>query len=474
MKFQKFLAIILSLIMISSLMLFPVNAEETETQEEVPDTSVLNGCHTIEAQQPLLGTAQLVTNAKSVLMYETGSDTLLYAWNADTQFEPASFAKVMTAFIAIEKGNLKDAVTVKKSALSSLPASETEERFFENEVLTLEDLLYCMLVGSRNDAAAVIAEHIGGTQENFVQMMNDKAVELGCIGTYFSDPHGIDGENQYTTARDMCKILTAALEYETFETVFGATNYTVPATNKFSEARSLTTSNWLMHTDKTDYYDYRVMGGRTGRAKDYTYCLATSAESNGMHIISVVFGAASNYMENDLEVFSYGAFPETSALLDMGFTGYYTAQVLYEGQVLARRRVINGSSAVSLGCESAGAAVLPEGVSLHQLTVKFVDIPSEFSAPIKKGERLGGAEMWYGGLCIAYTNLYALNDVSLTEKIIVKDRYETITWWEILLIVVLVITVLVGVWFLLRNRRRIHNKIRMMQRKRRWKNRRGG
>ena len=471
MKLYGTIRMLLCLVIICSMLVMPA---EANTNNAAQDASVINGCHSADAMQPLLGSGQLITNSQAVFLYETKSDTLMYAWNPDLSVEPASLAKIMTAFVAVEQGNLSDAVTVKQSTLSTIPNDAVSSDLVENEVLTLKDLLYCMMIDSGNDAAAVIADHVGGSEAAFVELMNNKAEELNCSGTTFTNPHGLYDDNQRTTARDMGKILAAALKNENFAEIFGTVYYTVPATNKSPE-RKLTTGNFLMCTDNMEiYFDERVTGGRTGVARDGTNCLASSAKNEQMELISILIGSASSYKEDGYTVHSFGGYTETTMRLDAGFSGYYSTQVLYKDQVLTQRNVINGSGTVSLGCETSVSTVLPEGVSFSQLSIRFVDGTAEFNAPIKKGDILCSAEIWYGGLCVAYTPLYALNSVQTSEKIIIQREYDPFGFWDVLLIIVIILVVLIGVFYFLRYRIRIRNKIRKWQRKRRWKNRRGG
>lgn len=470
MKRNRVTRILLCLLLIGSMLLLPFHANAQDINQ---DASVMSGCNSADAKQPLLGMSQLVTNASAVFMYETTSDTLLYAWEPDLSVEPASLVKIMTAYVAVEQGTLTDAVTVTQAVLDTVPEDAVRTGLLVGEVLTLEQLLYCMMIDSCNDSAAIIAEHVGGTQADFVALMNAKAEELRCSGTYFTNPHGIYDPNQYTTVRDMGKILSAAMKNEDFATIFSTVYYTVDATNK-SEERNLTTGNHLMCVDDMEiYFDNRVTGGRTGVAQDSTRCLATTAESNGMEVVCILVGSSSVYKEDGYTIFSYGGYTETTTLLDHAFDGYYSANILYEDQVLTQRAVLNGSAAVSLGCVSSASTVLPEGVTFNQLNIKYVNGTSELTAPINKGDVVCGVEIWYGGLCVAYTDLYALNGVTIAEEIVVREDGGGNIWWIVLLIVLAVATLAVGVLFLLRNRRRIEKFIQSWRRKRRWKNRRG-
>jgi D-alanyl-D-alanine carboxypeptidase (penicillin-binding protein 5/6) len=199
--------------------------------------------------------------------------------------------KIMTALLAIELGNPETVVTVTRKALNSVEIGAMSAGLKVDEQITLRDLLYCMMVGSANDAAAVIAEHISGDQDQFVALMDQRAAELGCTGTRFMNANGLSHEQQYTTARDLAKITKAALEQELFVELFTAVNHTVPATNK-SEARELKTTNYMMSKEsvKTEF-DKRVTGGKTGALTTTDRSLICTAEQGDSRYLSVVMSA---------------------------------------------------------------------------------------------------------------------------------------------------------------------------------------
>lgn len=448
MKKTVTICVLLCLMVITCLQL---TAYATDTQV---DSNVLIGglernCHSADAQTALLGSDELVKNAKAVFLYELNSETLLYAWNADVGMEPASLVKIMTAFVAIEEGTLTDAVTVKQNVIDSVPKNTVSADLVADEVMTLEDLLYCMMVGSASDASVVIADHIAGSQDDFVRLMNDRAAQLGCTGTHFTNTHGLYDKEQHMTARDVAKILAAALENETFAKVFGTVHHTIPATNKSAE-RNLITGNYLMSTDDVKiYYDPRVTGGRTGVVNDGSRCLAACSEVDGMKIVSVVMGSASVYQENGNKVNSFGGYPETTSLLDIAFNNYKTVRVLYEGQVLAQKDVINGANDVTLGSNVAVAAVLPSDVTSEQLQFRYVDGSGSITAPIAKGEQVASVEIWHDNFCVAQTDLFAMNDVALAGTLVVGEDGHNFNWW-LLLWIIPVISVVICVWFLVR------------------------
>lgn len=389
---------------------FATPVENSEPTGDKHEEAVGNAQDTsgLDAAAPLLGGQQLVENIKSAILYECASDTLIYAYNPDAQMYPSSFVKILTALLAIEKGKLDDAVTATEEVLASVPYDAVSADLQAGEVMTLEQLIYCMMVGSANDASAVIAHHISGSQEVFVQEMNDYAAQLGCTNTQFMNVHGLHHEQQYTTARDMAKILREAMKNEAFVEIFSAVAYEVPATNK-SDIRDLATGNYMMKTDSI-YYDARVTGGRTGVAEDGTRCLATSAEGNGLKLVSIVMGAESVEEEDGYTLQVIGGYQETSTLFDKGLDGYKAVQVLFPEQAVTQSSVIDGENHVVLGTKVAVSAVLPSNVGVEDLTFRYSNI-AEIKAPITEGDLLSKVEVWYGATCVAKGDLYAMNAV---------------------------------------------------------------
>jgi len=427
---------------------------------DAADIAATQGCHSPDAQFSLLNSEEpLVKNVRSAFVYELNSDTLIYALNPDAPEEPASLVKAMTALVAIENGDLQDAVTVKQSVLDTIPRGMVSADLLADEVMTLEDMLYCLMVGSASDAAVVIADHISGSQDAFVQMMNKRAAEIGCTGTNFVNTHGLYHSQQLTTARDTAKILEEALENEAFAKIFCSAYYTVPATNK-SEERSLVTNNFLMSKDDTRaYFDERVTGGRTGVTQDGTRCIASCAEVDGMRLACVVMGSASEYRSDGRKVRSFGGFPETSAFLDICFDGYKSVQVIYDGQLLTQYPVTNGNNAVSLGVKTSVSTVLPKDFTAKQLSLRYTN--QSFTAPITAGDPLSMVEIWYDNLCVGQAQLYALNNVQ-TAGILLRDIDDDSLnlWWILIVVLIIGVIVLVVIY-----RRRIRRAVKIMIRR---------
>lgn len=377
------------------------------------DASVTGGSHSVDAAKPLMADEKLLETAKAVFLFERNSDTLVYAYHADEVIDPAGMPKLMTALIALEKGDLSDVVTVTKKAIDSIGIGTVVAGLAKGEELTLEQLLYLMMVKSANDAAAVIAEHIAGSQQDFVDMMNDRAQEMGCTNTVFTNATGLPDEASGTTARDLCRILDIALENEMFRTLFTAKTYTVPATNK-SEARELTTSNLMMLENRKNYYDSRITGGKTGATSDGR-CLTFTAEGSGMELIGVVMGAVPTYEVENIVIKTYGSFEESKVLLDHALSQFEYRQIFYPEQAVSQHPVADGATDVVLSPNREMSAVLPVDLNPEQLSWVYGSVSNSIQAPVNAGEVLSTLQVWYQDTCVAQTDLVAMYDVPVWQ-----------------------------------------------------------
>ena len=458
---------VLIIVLILSILCIPVSANDTESE----DLSVIYGCHTIDAQVPMLGSDTQLENTYSAFLYDYTNDTLIYAKNPDEQYYPASLVKIMTGLILAEKANMSDMITVREDVLAILPEYILGVNLQAGEILPMSDLFYCTIVESANDAAVVAADHIYGSQSAFVDEMNRYAKELGCSNTHFVNVTGLHDPSQYTTARDMARILTAAAHNEVFMEAFGTVNYSVPATN-LSEQRELSSSNYLMNDDMmTIYLDSRVTGGRSGTIETGEVNLAVTAEYDGIKLVSIVFGATSVIAEDGWTVIEFGSYRETSQLLDLGFQGHHSVQLFYENQALKQYEVPNGESYVSTGIKKHISVLLPYGIDYEDLDYRYNEESTNISAPIHTGDRISSVQIWHNDVCLAHADLYALHDVNVaqTTNLPTDSEVET-TDSPTLLIIIAVITGLLLI--LLFGRRIIFRMIHKRRVRRHRKNRR--
>ena len=437
MVIKKALCCIMSIILLFGAFALPVYADEyTE------DPSVSNGYHGIDGKKAYLGQGVLVENVKSAFLYEINSQSLLYSWNADLPQYPASLVKIMTALLVLENTELSNAVTVTQNALDSVARDAISVDLLPGEIITVEDLLYCMIVKSANDAAAVLAEYISGSQESFVSKMNARATELGCTATTYINAHGLHDDKQVTTARDTCRVLQEALNHEFFRTAFGTVHYTVPATNLSAE-RIISTNNYLMSTeDVAIYLDTRVTGGRTGVTTEGFRCIASTASNGNMDVICIVMGAASTILDNG-QTDVFGGFPETITLLNRAFDGNAMRQIIFQNQILRQQPVLNGDSDVFAYVKEPICTVLPVEYDLDDLNILYHDTAGAYEAPIMKDQSLGSVEVFYNSSCIAQSEIFAANDVPIAVSkagTYIEPERKGFPWGILLILIIAIVS----------------------------------
>lgn len=441
MKKNSYLSLLLCLVILLQCTVLPATATETsgstETTQEISDAEttasteetvspystspygtvcIQEGCRTIEGMSPLAGTERLLATAQAVFAYEVNTGTVIYSYNPDLKLEPGSLAKVVTALLAIELCDLDEVVTCSDGIQSKVPSGGQSSKLKSGEELTVEELLHCLLLVSANDAAIALAEHISGNQQGFVVLMNDRIKQMGCTATEFTSVHGLGSVAQYTTARDMARIMMAAMENETFREIIKTTSYTVPATNKADE-RSFYTQNYLIsEAVVSKYYDDRVIGGMQSYVESSGASLVCTAEKNNMDVVFVVLGCTRTYNpEKTWQVTSYGNFDEMVELVEYVFGGYKVSKVLYEGQALEQFSVTGGESDVVGGVTVNYDTVLPADAQMTNLIMQYDRLSTGMSAPISKGDKIATVQIWYRSTCcLMEAELFAMGDVKAT------------------------------------------------------------
>lgn len=476
MKKRKILSILLLIAMLSALML-PCAATEDTTDATASDTQTADNTTAEETtdsstdSSDATGSAPAYSvQAKAALLLELSSDQVLFEQNADQQIYPASLTKIMTCLLTLEHGNLSDTVTVSETAMEGLDIAGSTAGLMVGEQLTVEELLYCMMLSSANEACNVAAEYVAGSVSAFVDMMNEKAASLGCTGTHFANPHGLHDENHYTTARDLSLIAKEALKSETFKTITSTVTHTVPATN-LSEERVLYTTN-LLETPGTKYYYEYAAGVKTGFTTPAGRCLISTAQKpdSNLHLLSVVCGAADVTLDNgDIENQN---FTETKALFEYGFDNFEFATVQEATPVVEIPVFMSaGSDAAVLAAEESITAVMPKDYDSNQLEQDIqLTYPDGVEAPVSKGQVLGTVTVSYQGRELGTTNLVAITDTARSEIAAqassAKSFLSEYFWILLIAVVVLIIVLYLVIGNIRRAQRR---KRRRMQREQRRK-----
>ncbi len=334
---------------------------------------------------PACASEALTVAAKGAVLIDGESGRILFAQNENEMLPMASCTKIMTALLALENAALNEEVTAGKNAHG---VEGTSIYLSEGETLSMEQMLYGLMLRSGNDAAVAIAEHVGGTVSAFAEMMNRRAKELGADAR-FKNPHGLHAEGHKTSALGLALILREALKNPDFRTITATKKKIIPwVGNEYS--RVLENKNRLLSTYEG------ATGGKTGYTSKAGRCLAFSAKRDGMELVGAVLNC-------------YTWFDTAAVMLDYGFENFRMERAMEKGATAAVFSVSGGDLAtVDAICAEALAGAVESGAKPE---VKISASP--LSAPIRKGDRLGTAELFSGGQLIDSCDLIAAHDVKV-------------------------------------------------------------
>lgn len=336
----------------------------------------------------LTSTPQITAEAGVIIDANTG--LVLFDKNKDVKLEPASITKVMTALLALENLDMKKKVIIDEET----PFTEGSRIYLlEGEEVTVEDLMYALLLESANDSAVAIAKEVSGSVEEFVKLMNKRAKEIGAKNTNFVNPHGLHEDGHVTTAYDMALIAQEAMRNQDFRKFILTYRHVIEKTNK-QPTRFLYNTNRLIYDEKTKVdangilrpakYD-GTTGIKTGYTPEAGGCLITGAEKDGSEFIAVV-----------LKSTDLGRFGDGITLLDFAFANYKSVSAIKGGTDIGVIKVKNGEkNNVALVTERNGGVTLPKEASEDIVNKKIV-IPKSIKAPIKEGQQIGFVEIYEG------------------------------------------------------------------------------
>lgn len=326
-----------------------------------------------EEKEPKGAKAGLADEAKSAILIERDTGEVLYEKNPHEKLPPASMTKIMTMLLimeAIDEGKLSYGEKVRTSEYAaSMGGSQI---FLEpGEEMTVDELLRAIAIGSANDASVAMAERIAGSEEAFVEMMNEKAKELGLKDTNFVNTTGLPAEGHYSSAYDMAIMARELLKYEEI------TKYT----SKYEDYLREHTDQkfWLVNTNRLVKFYPGVDGLKTGFTSEAGYCLTATAKKNGMRVIAVVFGAPTPKSRN----------AQITKMLDYAFHQYQAHPVYKRNETVARVDVSKGKQTSVAAVTSEPVSVLTKkGQSVEQIE-KVIQVKDDVKAPIRKGDELG-------------------------------------------------------------------------------------
>lgn len=436
MKKVKCLSLILSILLLMQSVPVPAAAEAETTQTEPTETEqaittqteelpfgtvcIQKGCRTINGMAPLAGSEKKLETAQAVFLYETNSNTVVYAYNPDVKLHPGTLAKIVMALIVLENCGLDDLVTVTEGIQSYVPAGVNKvqsESLKSNEEIKVRDLLYALLLINANDAAVALAHHVSGTTAAFLELMNKRVKQMGCTNTEFGNVSGLYTAVSNSTARDMTRIVQEAIKNEDFREIFGAKSYKIPDTNMVQGRKEFKTQNYMID-DSTlqDFYDSRVTGGFASYYESYGASIVCTAEYKNMNFIAVILGATRTFAENGWQPKIYGNFNEMSDLLDYAFNSFKINRIIYEGMALSTFKV-NGGECNAVGQANVNVdTVVPINAQMKNIQMNYKAVDGGLTAPIKKDQMIATLEVVYRNSVLTEVEVYAMSDVMRADK----------------------------------------------------------
>ncbi len=334
--------------------------------------------------------------APEAICYCVETGEYVYEKDADTTIYPASTTKLLTAIIALEEGDLDQMITVSSNAVYGIDSSSSHIALQVGEEITLEEALYGLLLCSANDCAVAIAEAIAGSVEAFADMMNEKAAEIGCTGSHFTNPHGLYDDDHYTTVRDLVKIMNYCYANDTFVEISSTLVYELRETN-LVEARQLW-NNHRMLKNKYAYYE-PVICGKSGYITESGCNLVTVANQDGMTYIVAVAGDTNATLccTDTRTIFEY----------------FYANYSLYEGSVAeaASSSVEIRGQEVDLDLSDSFQLLLPTGYTEADLTYTTT-LQEDATLPVSQGDTVATFTISLGGEELLTMDLTAASNVN--------------------------------------------------------------
>lgn len=377
-----------------------------------------------------LATDDLNIYSPSALLMDAHTGKILYEKNIDEIRYPASTTKIMTAILALEHCDLSDVATVSYDAIFTVPSGYANANLQLGEQLTIDELLHVLLIPSANDSANVIAEHIAGSISSFANMMNSKAIEIGCTNTHFVNPSGIHNEEHVSTARDLALMAKYAMQNSTFRNLVKQTYYNLPVTNKYETTdRVFRTTNDLLRVnnyDRADNYYYKnAIGIKTGYTSAAKNCIVAGAERDGLELIAVILGA------EQTETGLSERYLDCETLFDYGFETYAEKKLYDKDSIFKEITISNATKETkSLNLIIEGdLTVLIKQQDFDKELLPTVELNEDLKAPIMQNDVVG-------------TISYTVEDVTYKTNLLAGSSVEKSSIFGLLLKIVMIILIL--------------------------------
>jgi len=337
------------------------------------------------------------TITTGIVLMDFDSGRVLYQKNPNMKIYPASTTKVLTCIIALESGKLEDKITV-GDLRGEIDPRSSHIALQEGETLTLEQLLYAIMLESANDAAVVIAEHFGGSVSGFSKIMNEKAKQLGAVNSNFVNPNGLDNKNHYSTPSDMAIITRYAMSNQTFRSIVSTISYTIPATEKQPIRNYIRNGNQLIWKSLTNYNYQYAIGVKTGYTTAAGFCLISAAKKDKTEVIATLYKGTNTSIYTD-----------SKNLFDYVFANYKKRNVLTKDQIVGTASVTNSEEKFNLLAEKSLPILLLDSELPKLNTV--IEINPLIKTPVIKGNTYGKVYVYFNDKLINKSNLIAAQDI---------------------------------------------------------------
>lgn len=402
------------------------------------------------------------TKSQGIELINLDTDTVVYEKNADMKLEPASCTKIMTFIIALE--NIDDlngtTITASKEVLNLLTGTGSSTAGVKvGETLTAMQLLYCLMIPSGNDAAVVLADYIGqGSQQNFVDLMNAKAKELGCENTHFMNAHGLHDDEHYTTAHDLAIITKYAMTLPYFTEISSTVSYWLPPTNVYPQKRQLLTTNKMININAEGGYYYQYAKGiKTGSHDQAGYCLVSSAIRNGYSYLCVALGAPS-VDANGRSISEHEEMRDSKRLYQWAFSELAIKAIVSSEETVTEIPLMYAwdQDSLLLTAEKSFSTILPNDVSVNSVLVEY-HLPEKVEAPVKKGDVIGTATYTYANQTLTTVNLIASESIERSELLHSMDVVKNIVtsvWFIVIFSILLVLLALYLILMVVYNKKK--------------------
>ena len=387
--------------------------------------------------------AMPIVNSESVYMVNTDSETVIYEKNANKKISPASLVKIMTAILTIE--NIEDLQNTKIESKGyiydefvNINISNADIK--RGEIITVEDLLYALVLQSAGEAASILADYVGqGDIDKFVSMMNDKAKELGAVNTSFKNPHGLDNKDQYTTAKDMYIISKYAMNNVMFNKIATTNRYEMKATNKHEKPRYVVHTNLMIDKNRGGKYYYSYARGiKTGTTDKAGRNLISTASKNGYNYMLITMGAPM-YDSNGKKFSDNYAFIDGINLYNWAFDNFIFKKIVSKNAVVdeIKLKLSFKRNHILLSSKEDFYYLIDKNIDIDKIEKK-IEKPNFIKAPIKVDDIIGKVVFYYEGNQLGQVDLISTEDIS--KNIILEwfNIIDTILSYSVVQIILII------------------------------------